>query len=325
MAVPGSVVGVGKLITPGGQQGPKGDAGTAANVPLADITQNGLLRQTSGNITDFVDGTNNYRALSGFITKTAAYTLTTADSNKYVICSGGSWTLTLPAAVSGLTYRVRNDMGISGTTGTITIARTGAATIDGQTSLALLPQQECILITDGTNWRTHELKREVILGTQDITSSTAAGTVLLPIGYRYFELEFTGLLPVSNPASFSAQLSTDGGSTWLATSYYHSALYNSSATAAAYLQVENGSSFYISVNNGGGSQLLPAQSRLVIYPGSATSYPTWRMTSWGRQTTNTDNKFDGGGGIIATPVNALKYFASAGNILNSFLTVKGVV
>jgi hypothetical protein len=64
MAVPGSVVGVGKLITPGGQQGPKGDAGTAANVPLADITQNGLLRQNTGKTTDFVDGTNNCQPLA---------------------------------------------------------------------------------------------------------------------------------------------------------------------------------------------------------------------------------------------------------------------
>ena len=58
---------MGKLITPGGQQGPKGDAGTASNIPLADITQNGLLRKTSGNITDFVDGTNNYRNLASAI------------------------------------------------------------------------------------------------------------------------------------------------------------------------------------------------------------------------------------------------------------------
>ena len=70
MAVPGSVVGVGKLITPGGQQGPKGDAGTAANVPLADITQNGLLRKTSGNTTDFTDGTNNYQPLAAAVQPT---------------------------------------------------------------------------------------------------------------------------------------------------------------------------------------------------------------------------------------------------------------
>jgi len=78
-----------------------------------------------------------------------------------------------------------------------------------------------------------------------ITSSTASGTVLLPAGYRHFELEFTNLVPVTNPQSFAAQLSTDGGSTWVTTaSYYHSTLYNSSATAAAYLQVE-GERIYI--------------------------------------------------------------------------------
>jgi hypothetical protein len=61
MATPGQVIGVGKLITPGGKQGPKGDAGTA--VPLADTTQNGLLRQISGKTTDFVDGTNHCQDL----------------------------------------------------------------------------------------------------------------------------------------------------------------------------------------------------------------------------------------------------------------------
>ena len=61
MATPGQVIGVGKLITPGGKQGPKGDAGTA--VPLADVTQNGLLRQISGLTTDFVDGSNHCQNL----------------------------------------------------------------------------------------------------------------------------------------------------------------------------------------------------------------------------------------------------------------------
>jgi hypothetical protein len=73
---------------------------------------------------------NSATGINGFISKTAAYTLTTTDSNKYFICSGGSWTLTLPAPVSGLTYHLRNDMGISGTTGTITLQATGG-TIDG--------------------------------------------------------------------------------------------------------------------------------------------------------------------------------------------------
>jgi hypothetical protein len=61
MATPGQIIGVGKLITPGGAQGPKGDPGVA--IPLADPTQNGLLKQVSGLSTDFVGGDNACHAL----------------------------------------------------------------------------------------------------------------------------------------------------------------------------------------------------------------------------------------------------------------------
>jgi len=40
---------------------------TAAAPPLADTTQNGLLRKVSGNTTDFIDGTNNSQALQPVI------------------------------------------------------------------------------------------------------------------------------------------------------------------------------------------------------------------------------------------------------------------
>jgi hypothetical protein len=102
-------------------------------IPPADNTQAGLLKLLSGNATDYVGGDNASHpiaALSAFVTKTAAYTLVPADSGKYVIASGGSWTLTLPAPVAGFNFRLRNDMGISGTTGTITIQANGG-TIDG--------------------------------------------------------------------------------------------------------------------------------------------------------------------------------------------------
>ena len=77
-ATPGTVVSSGALITPGGAQGPIGAQGAASTVqgpqgpqgptgpqgpagatpPLADATQDGLLRKVSGLTTDFVDGTN---------------------------------------------------------------------------------------------------------------------------------------------------------------------------------------------------------------------------------------------------------------------------
>lgn len=323
---------------PAGATGPQGNPGATGAIgpqgppgaipPLADPTQNGLLRQVSGNITDYVDGTNNYRAFSGFITKTANYTLTTADSNKYVICSGGSWTLTLPTAVSGLTYRVKNDMGISGTTGTITIARAGSAIIDGQISLALLPQQDCTIISDGTNWRTFGLKREVILGTQDITSATANGVIFLPVGYRHFELQFTGFLPVTNDDSLVCQFSTNGGSTWVTTGYYYGILYNSSATATAFANNENAASIGIIPSSYGGITTGASQAKVVIWPGNAVQWPSLESDAGSRRSIPMQTKWQiyGIWGATAGIVNALKYFTSSGgNIANSFITVKGVV
>jgi len=99
-------------------------------VPLATNANQGGIIALSNKATDFLDGTNHFQPIwKGFIGKTAAYTLTPADSGTYVVCSGGSWTLTLPAPALGLMYQVRNDMGISGTTGTITLQPNGG-TID---------------------------------------------------------------------------------------------------------------------------------------------------------------------------------------------------
>jgi hypothetical protein len=64
IAVPGLVVPSSSLISPGGAQGLQGLQGTTA---LASSTQSGLLQQTSGNTTDFIDGTNNSQPLQPVI------------------------------------------------------------------------------------------------------------------------------------------------------------------------------------------------------------------------------------------------------------------
>jgi hypothetical protein len=292
IAVPGTNVPSGSAVSPGGAQGIQGLQGVA---PVA-----------------------------GFISKTAAYTLTTADSGSYVLCSGGSWTLTLPAPAFGLAYELRNDMGISGTTGTITVQPTGG-TIDGLASLALLPQQECKLRSDGTNWRTFGLKREVILGTQDITVTTASSTVLLPAGFRLFTLDFAGLRSDSADATFYAQLSTDGGSTWLTGGgYYSQLLFNSSSGGVgtvAYSSVGQ-------INLGGFTASAPyGMASLKLYPGGPSNNPDWLIDSvYWYVTGNYNQKMNYGGfyagNLLAT---ALKYYPGSGNITNLHLTVKGVV
>src|SRR6516164_4367144 len=281
IAVPGTNVPSGSGVSPGGAQGVQGLQGIAA--------------------------------ITGFMSKTSAYTLTAADSSKYVICSGGSWTLTLPAPAAGLNYRVRNDMGISGTTGTITIATTGG-TIDNLASISLLPQQEATIISDGTNWRSFGLKREVILGVQDLSSATASSTVLLPVGFRLFELDFTAMQASAPDVNLLMQLSSDGGTTWITTSYSWSSIYNSSATAVA--------NSWVNGFTGGVIGAFPSiaqmgQSSVKLYPG--LQYPLWLSdegyyysTPAYVQKTNRHGYCSGG----TPPVNALKYYAGSGNITN---------
>jgi hypothetical protein len=259
---------------------------------------------------------------AGFVSKTSAYTIVSADIGKYFICSGGSWTLTLPSVSSGFCVYVRNDMGISGTTGTITIARAGSATIDGLTSIALLPGQDCQIASDGTNWRTFGLKREVILGTQDITSSTANAVVLLPAGFRFFELTWTSYQPVTSQDLLRANISIDGGGTWLSGNHINGYIYPSSATAVAYSNTSTDTFIRLSCQSS-----VTGQVSLKFYPGGVGRSPSWISDSEGYNLSLTiATSFRIQGFYNGTPgtITALQYFTSSSNIANSFLTVKGV-
>lgn len=300
--------------------------GATAQAPIADATQNGLLKKVSGLATDYVGGDNACHPISRFITKTGATILTQADSNSYVICSGGSWNLTLPPPLVGYNFTVRNDQTCFGTTGTITILTNGG-TINGLASLLLLPQQECQIVCDGTNWRTFGLKREVVLGTLDITSAVAMSpTVLLPIGYRIFELDWTSTIGSADRSGLRGQVSADGGATWQTVGYYSTIIYNTSLTAVANSSNPNlgywplGATTPINVPYGN-------QINVRLYPGSGPKTPSFISRSGGWDSSFGASQYNTSGFInsaLAGPVNALQFYFSTGNILNTFLTVKGI-
>ena len=88
---------------------------------------------------------------SATVAKSAAYTVVAADRGDVLLCTG-TWTLSLTGAstlANGFSIGVVNV-----STGTITIDPSGSETVDGLTTKPLLPGQSCILITDGTAWRT---------------------------------------------------------------------------------------------------------------------------------------------------------------------------
>jgi len=218
--------------------------------------------------------------VSSFIAKSAAYTITSADVGKYFLCTGSGWTLTLPAAAPNLFYRVRNDQGIV-LNGAITIAAQAGSTIDGSASIQILCGQQCDIITDGTNWRTCGLHREVVIGILN-PSAVASLIINLPAGYAYFELEINKLSCNTGTPNLQMQCSTDG-STFITTGYYGMYWYNSASTAVSVGTYNNASSLYVT------HWLESAARHMVnhrIFPGDAGSYLHFSGQSGGMFSTN---------------------------------------
>jgi hypothetical protein len=301
--------------------------GTNSFRGVADATQSGLLKQLSGRSSDYVGGDNACHPIGGgFVSLTGAYSVVVADISKYFICSGGSWTLTLPAPVNGFIIRVRNDQGITGTTGTITLTP-ASGTINGLASLLLLPAQECTLISDGTNWRTIGRQRVVVIGTIDITVAVATQLILLPLGYRLFEIDICGLISSVERATLVGRFSIDGGTTILSTYYYDTTLFNSTATAAA--------ASYL--NNTAQARLGPAtrtlttysdQIQLKVYPGNGTTPVTWLGQATGYDSTNnylSNYAYTGSLYNMTGIANAMQIYMSSGNIAQGSIIVRGLV
>lgn len=85
-----------------------------------------------------------------YVAKTANYTLVTSD--QFVECTSGSFTITLPTAVSaaGKSYTIDN----SGA-GTITMATTSSQTIDGSAPGTVAAGAKLTVYSNGANWRTY--------------------------------------------------------------------------------------------------------------------------------------------------------------------------
>jgi len=301
-----------------------------ASAPLADTTQPGYLVKVSGLTTDYIGGDNQPHPLpafptSGFISKTAAYTLTPADNNKYVICAGGSWTLSLPAAAVSYVWNVRNDQGLVAS-GTITI-QPATGTIDGKASLALLPGQQCTLYCDGVNWRSFGLSREVVIGTVDITAAVANAVVLLPLGYRNFDLEWNGMIcSATGPVALYGLFSTDGGNTWLTgANYFWEYFYLSGASAVA---AGSGAAQTNAYLGWGMDPAARGHAKTFFCPGGLNRDPSWLSRGAGYAAgygTGGQMTVSGFYNAANVQINALQYYFSSGNINQSSLTVKGIV
>lgn len=91
---------------------------------------------------------------SGFTTstKTSNYTITGTDVVIFADATGGNTTITLPAAASFAGYRFFIKR-IDSTGNTVSVARSGADTIDGQTTITITQQYTAIMVvSNGSAW-----------------------------------------------------------------------------------------------------------------------------------------------------------------------------
>ena len=111
--------------------------------------------------------------LNTILTKTAAYSVVAADRGKLIDYTTAGFTLTLPTGATaglGFVLGLKN----SAATGVLTIGR-NAANIDGAAAnITLNPGESCLIVCDGTNWKTVGKTVTPISEILDYTSTSKA-------------------------------------------------------------------------------------------------------------------------------------------------------
>jgi hypothetical protein len=110
---------------------------------------------SNGSVLKVASGLPSWGSINGSFTtstQTSNYTITSTDTVVFADATSGNVTITLPAA-SGLTgYRFYVKR-VDSAGNTVTVARSGSDTIDGQTSVTMSMQYMAIgLVSNGSNW-----------------------------------------------------------------------------------------------------------------------------------------------------------------------------
>ena len=124
---------------------------TGSNITLGNATLSlGGTTTSVGNLT--VNNVTINGSVANLVTKTTAYTATTADSTILGNASAGAFSITLPTSV-GATGRLYTIKKVDSSANAVTIATTLSQTIDGQTTKPLSIQYDGVQVqSDGANW-----------------------------------------------------------------------------------------------------------------------------------------------------------------------------
>lgn len=169
---------------------------------------------------------------------------------------------------------------------------------------------------------------------QTLTASTSATLTFTGFSstYNTYFFEFDGILAATDNVNLEAQLSTDGGSTWLTGSHYwYGADYwnTSTTTAGGFFTVTSANTIWL-LNIANGGQLSNANvfnGRMRLQNANSSSLYQMFDIDFLFKRTGADYYYGGNGqGLYdsAGVKNAIKFFMSSGNITSGSIKVYGI-
>lgn len=182
--------------------------------------------------------TSNLNGIKGQRTSTANVTAAGTDTNKAWMPYSAAHTITIPLAASHTAGTVlgpyKNLDPIL-----VTLQRSGSDVLrlhtgTGSPSSVVLAQgQECYLVSDGAAaWDVFQLRAEALIAKADF-SAVSQIALTLPPGFRRHRFNVRCEFSAGSSALLLAQLSTDGGATWISSAGAYSGDWNDKANATS--------------------------------------------------------------------------------------------
>lgn len=167
--------------------------------------------------------------------------------------------------------------------------------------------------------------KTALLATSTASSSASIDfTSKINSNYSTYLVRLRNVIPATNAVNLLLTFSTDNGSTFLSTNYKFGRL-EAYANAENFVGGNAQASIILAANIRSTSQIINADIILFDLNSSTISPRVYGITSfWRSDVANFGTNFGGGMNTTTTPVNAIRFAFSAGNITSGTFTLYGV-
>lgn len=182
-----------------------------------------------------------------------------------------------------------------------------------------------VLTSDGTNWTSAAPSGGggSLIYIQKQSASSSSTIDFTSVGsYTSWLLKYEGMTPASDGASLRMQISTNGGSSWVSSTYTSgedSSAYNS----ATLTNLNSSTNFYCSPLQDSGASTSRTNANIWIV--NVASQGTYIYgNGGGSDSSGTTNKFFFGGKTTTSGANAFRMIMSSGNIASGDFILYGI-